>query len=187
MSSTDLVKRLTRMLAATVVTGCLLAGGAACQESGGDDGALPSAGGGASSSTPEDEESIDPDEAMLQFSECMREQGIDMGDPNDDGALIIGPGDNDPEEMEAAEKVCGKYLEAAMPDDTAMQIPEEDKQKMLDLAACMRDRGYDFPDPTFNGGQVSQELGENTPSFQKDHEECAAEVGMDDGFMEAPQ
>lgn len=185
MSTTDLGSRLARMLAATVATGCLLAA-AACGGSQGDDGTLPSAGGSTASSAA-DEEPIDPDEAMLRFTECMREQGIDMGDPDDNGALIIGPGDNDPEQMEAAEKVCGRYLEAAMPDDTAMQIPEEDKQKMLDLAACMRDRGYDFPDPTFDGGQVSQELGENTPAFQKDHEECAAEVGMGDGFMEAPQ
>ena len=45
-----------------------------------------------------------------------------------------------------------------MPEDGGQRSHEEEKQSFLDMAACMRERGYDFPDPTFDGGRVTQKL-----------------------------
>ena len=50
----------------------------------------------------------------------------------------------------------------------------------LEFAQCMRDKGYDFPDPTFNedGGMMFQrgagddELDPNDPQVQADMNEC---------------
>ena len=44
----------------------------------------------------------------------------------------------------------------------------------------MRDRGYNFPDPTFDGGRVTQKMekgdgdvpGPDDPGFEQDREEC---------------
>jgi len=66
-------------------------------------------------------------------------------------------------------------------------IPEEDKQAMLDMAACMRERGHDFPDPLFEGGRVTQRMEEpgeggvdpDDPAFRTDLEECANESGLE--------
>ena len=62
--------------------------------------------------TPEEEE------AFLAFTECMREQGIDMPDPGMGGAIRINPGSGedpgfDPrsEEFQAAEEACRSHLD----------------------------------------------------------------------------
>ena len=43
-----------------------------------------------------------------------------------------------------------------MPEDGGAEMTEEEKQSFLDRRPCMRDRGYDFPDPTFDGGRVTR-------------------------------
>ena len=52
----------------------------------------------------------------------------------------------------------------------------------------MRDRGYNFPDPTFDGGRVTQKIEKgkgddgpdpDDPNFQKDTEECSAAAGLE--------
>ena len=56
-------------------------------------------------------------------------------------------------------------------------MTEEEKQSFLDMAACMRDRGYDFPDPEFDGGRVTQRIekgegdlpGPDDPAFRTGH------------------
>ena len=62
--------------------------------------------------TPEEEE------AFLAFTECMREEGIDMPDPRTGGAIRIGPGsgeepgfDPSSEEFQAAEEACRSHLD----------------------------------------------------------------------------
>jgi hypothetical protein len=55
------------------------------------------------------------------------------------------------------------------------------------MAACMRERGYDFPDPTFDGGRVMMKVekgdgtipGPEDPTFQQDQQECSAEAGLE--------
>jgi hypothetical protein len=67
-----------------------------------------------------EELSPEPEEALLAFTECMREHGIDMPDFGSGGAIRIGPGENgeggpsfDPrsEEFQAAREECDEHLE----------------------------------------------------------------------------
>jgi hypothetical protein len=91
------------------------------------------------------------------------------------------------EQMEAAQSACQKWMDMAEPEDGGGELSEEEKQSFLDMAACMRERGYNFPDPTFDGGRVTQKVekgegdapGPEDPGFQQDQEECAAEAGME--------
>jgi hypothetical protein len=182
---------LRRLWAATTVTGLLLLT-AACGEQGGADDQLPSAAGSATASDdpsddPSDGPSMDPEDAMLKLAQCMREHGIDMPDPGPDGRVTINGGAADRATMEAAEKACQEYRDAAMPQDgEGPRLSAEDKQRFLDLAACMRERGWDFDDPTFGpDGSVQQRLDTDSgidpedPSFQADVEECHAENGLE--------
>jgi hypothetical protein len=180
---------ITRLLATIAVT-LLLGLSTGCGDASDDSGsALPDAT-GASSEAPtddSDEPDLDPEDAMLKFAQCMREHGVDMPDPKPGGGVMVN-GEGIPEEqMESAQSACQKYMDMAMPDDAGHELSEEEKQSFLDMAACMRARGYNFPDPTFDGGRVTQKIekgegdlpGPEDPSFQQDQEECSAEAGME--------
>jgi hypothetical protein len=129
------------------------------------------------SNEPAQSDEEDAEQELLDWVECMRDEGIDIPDPtrDADGNLVIsgngiqigggersgGATTNDdegdggeppftPEEMEAAQEVCG-----APPGLGAGDISEEDLQAMqdqaLEFAQCMRDNGIeDFPDPDFS-------------------------------------
>ena len=181
---------LSRLLAAISLTLVLGLSAAACGDDSSKDGdsALPDAA-GASSEAPadDDEPDLDPEDAMLKFAQCMREHGVDMPDPSADGGIRVNGEGMSEDQMEAAQSACQKWMDMAEPEDGGHEMSEEEKQSFLDMAACMRERGYNFPDPTFDGGRVTQKVekgegdlpGPDDPAFQKDMEECSAEAGME--------
>jgi hypothetical protein len=139
------------------------------------------------------------EDAMLEFAECMRDQGMDFPDPQSDGGglVIMGggagagegpPSEVDMEEFEAADEACRHILEAV---EGEMPRPDpEQEAEMRDAALafseCMREHGVDFPDPQFdeNGG-MSMQIGDpeergidpSDPDFQEAQEECGQEGG----------
>lgn len=134
-------------LVSSVLTGCAA--------SGGDDGGVATLQDGASerSSEPSKRPSADPQEAMLAFTKCMREEGIDVPDPKSGVGMVIdknsdiNPGSA---EFQAAEKTCAPLLDEAMAQTREEIDPEEEarmQEAMLEFAQCMRDEGIDFPDP----------------------------------------
>ncbi len=99
---------------------------------------------------------IDQEEAVIALTECLREQGVDLEDPSvdSDGNVRLGQPDldgiDDPREVlgeafEACEdSLDGVVLGFGRPDDTEIQ------DTLYEFAACMRDNGYDMPDPDFS-------------------------------------
>lgn len=181
-----MTRRPTRALPALLLL-ALLPLATACGDDAGSE-ALPSAGGSAEASEdPTDPPSLDPEDAMLKYAQCMRDHGVDMPDPQPGGGVMIDGKGLDREAMEAAEEACEEYREAAMPRDReAPQLTAEEKQQFLDMAACMRERGWDFEDPTFgDDGGVQQRLDKESgidpedPAFQADVEECHTEAGLE--------
>jgi hypothetical protein len=103
----------------------------------------------------------DPEEAMLAFTECMRDHGVDMPDPEmakpatggakPGNAVIAVEGNPDDPTFQKANEAC-EPLMANMRSDLE-DDPErlaEMKEQMLAFAQCMRDQGIDMPDPTFD-------------------------------------
>jgi hypothetical protein len=176
--------RLLATITATVLLGLTAGCGDAPTDDGGS--ALPDAA-GASSDGATDDEDLDREDAMLEFAQCMRENGVDMEDPQPGGGVMVNGEGIPPEQMEAAQAACQRWMDMAMPEDGGMELTEEEKQKFLDMAACMRERGYDFPDPTFDGGRVTQKIqkpedgqpGPEDPAFEQDRKDCEAEAGME--------
>jgi hypothetical protein len=127
---------LIRPLAAAILCGLTLA---AC---GSDD---PEA---ASGSTDREQANR---EAMLAYASCMRENGVDMPDPEPGqrGIRLNAPEGVTPEEMEAAESECRKHLDAIEPPDMSEEQQKEFQEAALAHARCMREHGVDMPDPTF--------------------------------------
>jgi hypothetical protein len=176
---------------ATAFAVALLGTLAACGDGDGNagDAALPTAAGASSEGATSDEPDLDPEDAMLKYAQCMREHGVDMPDPEPGGGISINGEGLSREQMEAAEAACKKWMDMAEPADGGRELTEEEKQSFLDMAACMRERGYNFPDPVFDGGRVTQKIeggkgspagpGPDDPAFRKDMEECSAEAGLE--------
>jgi hypothetical protein len=140
------------------------------------------------------------EDAMLEYAQCMRDNGVDMPDPEfgDDGSVSIraggGPGEEpggaeDPD-FEAAEEECSPIMEDARPEvDIDPEEQAEMQDRMLQVAQCMREKGHDMPDPEFtdDGGVLMRSGppegggGGEGPSaeFEADMEDCQDEAGVE--------
>jgi hypothetical protein len=125
----------------------------------------------------------DPQEAALEWAQCMREQGVDVPDPKVEsgGRITIRPGagarvDRGGEKFREAIEACGSPLGNARPRLTEEQR-EQLEETMLEFAKCMREQGIDFPDPDFSGGGVFRagpggKFDPDDPDFQRAQQEC---------------
>lgn len=133
------------------------------------------------------------EDAMLEFAECMREHGVDMPDPTEDGGIRISATPETQDEMEAAQEACQPILEETMGERPQLS-PEEEAQmrdEMLAFTECMREHGVDMPDPEFgDGGEVRVRVGGGDGSggpppdddeFQAAQEACRDELGFEGG------
>lgn len=146
----------------------------------------------------------DQNEALLAFAQCMRDNGIDMDDPQ---AGAGGPGlrgffgggpdadadgvDRLSEEFRAAQEACDLYLEASRP-ELDPEAEAERLEEQLQLAQCIRDQGFEeYPDPGIGAdgslqrlrGQEMGELGidRRSPEFQAAITACREELGLEGG------
>lgn len=113
----------------------------------------------------------DPNDALLKYAKCMREQGIDMPDPqiSDGGQGVVtikgavtGGNATDQHAMEAANAKCSHFMDGAAGSFTPPSPEEVEKMKeqSLAFAKCMREHGVDMPDPQFSSeGNVAIGLG----------------------------
>ena len=117
---------------------------------------------------------------MLDFARCMRENGVDMPDPQFDGGRVTmragGPGMN-PEKMRAAEQACAKYRDKVKSPEMSAEQSAEFKKQALAHSRCMRENGVDMPDPQFDedgGAQMRLPRGINPKSdkFKRAQEAC---------------
>lgn len=116
---------LGAVLTALLLTGC------GTSEEGGSGGTAGAETGG--------EKSME--DAVLEFAACMRDNGVDMPDPEGQGMPSL-PVTQD-EEMEAAMEAC----EDLLPVDENAPTEQEAFEHSLELAECLRDNGVDVPDP----------------------------------------
>ncbi|PZF80330.1 hypothetical protein [Jiangella anatolica] len=119
---------------------------------------------------PDDEPSTEP--GPLAFTQCMRDNGIDMADPDPTtGRPQVGEG-VDPDSpayqdaMEACADLLGEGAALSEPD------PAELDQYQA-FAECMRDNGLpEFPDPQPGGQGLFDGIDRTNPGFQAALEAC---------------
>jgi hypothetical protein len=124
---------------------------------------LPGASPAASALTPQD--------AALAYARCMRENGVDMPDPQvttgSGGEVKIDQQGGAPvskEKMNAADAACRHFMAAAGPNGQGPAMSAEDQDKVLAFAKCMREHGVDMADPDFSGGGFAIRAGGSTQS-----------------------
>jgi hypothetical protein len=126
---------------------------AAC--GGGDNGeGVASLGGSGSATSTTRAAGGDDMQRALNYTRCMRQQGIDMPDPQFDAngrmamQLPSGAGPDDPK-FKAAAEACKQYL----PNGGEPEKPDPQlQQQMVAWARCMRQHGVNIPDPKPGGG-----------------------------------
>ncbi|MFJ2432295.1 hypothetical protein ACIOWM_03695 [Streptomyces anulatus] len=99
-----------------------------------------------------DTKKTDEDQA-LEHRKCLREQGMDIPEPKpgqDGMGITIDGGSKGKEEMEKAFKACEDKAVGGGP----KELTQAEKDKMVAFARCMRENGFDMPDPKFDGGAM---------------------------------
>ncbi|WP_330296978.1 hypothetical protein [Streptomyces sp. NBC_00503] len=148
------MKRSTTMTTAALLTGLTLFVTACTGGVGGSDGkkdekkdssnSAGSNGGGGNSGA-------DADNA-LKMRKCLRDNGVDAPDPKpgeDPRGMTLGGG-ADQEVLKKAMEKCGMKGPGS-----GGEVSQADKDAALKSAKCMRDHGFDVPDPEFNGSMRS--------------------------------
>jgi hypothetical protein len=135
-------------------------------------------------------ESIPGEEAVLAFTACLRDEGLDIADPGVDAeGNLVAPSMHvvaaktlDIPVVHSAFETCRGLL-----DNVAFGLSSEDltgrEDELLALAVCMRENGYDMPDPDFSGdghggaGPFGDAIDIDDPDFQTAAESCEGIVG----------
>jgi hypothetical protein len=121
-----------------------------------------------------------PEQQLLDFARCMRDNGVNMADPTVDAngnlRLHLATGADRPSdaELQKARDACQQYLQGA-----AQGGSREDRTKfqdaLLQYAQCMRKNGYDLPDPDFSRqglGFDPAAVDRDDPAFKKANAVC---------------
>lgn len=139
-----------------------------------------------------DDAAVDTEAAMLAMAECMREEGVDVADPEvDENGNVLPPRPTDPDNVDReaireAREACSEFLEGV---ELGFQDLDQTELQdtLLEYAACMRDNGIDMPDPDLAalGGGPGQgpeggpfgELDRTDPDFLAAQEACEVILG----------
>ncbi|WP_046471621.1 hypothetical protein [Allosalinactinospora lopnorensis] len=119
---------------AALLSGVMLAG---CGPQSGDGGASASG-----SDTGSDKEFED---GLLEFTQCMRDNGVDMPDPEGNGAVPALPAPQDG--GSGPESKALRECEELLPVDENAPSEEELHERNLEMAQCLREEGLDIDDP----------------------------------------
>lgn len=124
-----------------------------------------------------DDSDKDKENDPQAFAACMRENGVDMEDPGEDGMIKAMPADGgaDRETMREAMEACRKHMPQMGP-GRGGERSEEQKEGMRKFAECMRDEGIEMSDPDGEGGLAMTKDLREEPGFEDAMEECRAEL-----------
>lgn len=128
----------------------------------------------------------DTGERLRQFAACMREQGIDMPDPNPaSGKLEIRGGGKGTDtaagklDLQEGMRACRRYAPPKLAD--AGNNPKA-LERMRALAACLRQHGLDVADPDpARGGLVLDRGVTRSEKFRIASAECTRDAASSDG------
>ncbi|MFE2287819.1 hypothetical protein ACFXDJ_27095 [Streptomyces sp. NPDC059443] len=149
------MKRSTTMTTAALLTGLTLFVTACTGGVGGSDGKKDekkdSSNSAGSNGSGGGNSGADADNA-LKMRKCLRDNGVDAPDPKpgeDPRGMTLGAG-ADQEVLKKAMDKCGMKGPGS-----GGEVSQADKDAALKSAKCMRDHGFDVPDPEFNGSMRS--------------------------------
>lgn len=159
---------------------------------GGEDAGIPTLETQAPSASSTTSGRLDAEVALLDFSQCMRDEGIDLPDigVDADGAPLLSPDllnrfDIESDEFAAALDTCQPILQRseAFNVDIDPELRAEIEDQLVKFSQCMRDNGFeDFPDPaSLDTGQpypLSVLAQFSDPAFEAAVEVCQRDLAF---------
>lgn len=128
----------------------------------------------------------DMDAMMLEFAQCMRDNGVEAFPDHDEVGGMLGEDVMSDPDFTTAEAACADLMPEGQ--EPSAEDQQEMQDAMLAMAQCMRDNGVeDFPDPELGGpggGGMLDESIENDPDFTAADEACRDLMG--DGLRQRP-
>lgn len=163
----------------TVTTALLALALTACGDGGERDGVATLASGGPSASA---SASVGIEDAFREYAKCMRANGVDLPDPDEDGGGLVMAPSAAPREVQEADAKCGPILKNAVRDNPKLNDPAM-ADRALEFARCMRANGIDMPDPGTDGsikkpvdghpGTVTLPFDPEDPKFREAQQACS--------------
>ena len=101
------------------------------------------------------EEEVENEAVLMAFTQCMRDQGIELKDPKVDSNGNIQPPEPvdpskiSPEQLRKAFPNCQEHLEGLTFGGERPDISELIDQ-LVEVTTCLREKGFDVDDPTAN-------------------------------------
>jgi hypothetical protein len=137
--------------------------------------------GSVASGRPASSARLTPEQARLAWASCMRQHGVSVADPGQQGAGPQ-PVANKVQYL-AAQQACGHFLRDAGLDTHKTPTAEQIDQ-LVQYARCMRDHGIQVSDPRLENGGVSMDLPKgsmNTPQYRQADQACRHLLGSKGG------
>ncbi len=134
----------------------------------------------------DDTATVSEEEAALAFAQCLRDQGLEVDDPTVDASGNVRPPRMKDildategltrEEIDAARDVCMPLLAGVTFGFEQVDRSEREDQ-LLEFAQCVRENGYDLPDPDLSksfgsGGVFGGAIDLEDPAFQEAAAAC---------------
>lgn len=128
------------------------------------------------------EEEVENEAVLMAFTQCMREQGVELKDPKVDSNGNIQPPEPvdpskiSPEQLRKAFPNCQEHLEGLTFGGERPDISELVDQ-LVEVTTCLREKGFDVDDPTANNimqwrQNFRQQFDFNDPKAQEAFQEC---------------
>jgi hypothetical protein len=155
--------------------------------------ALSACGGEDNTDGPSASDQAKLEKAALNHAKCLREHGLDVPDPKFEGGRVtmgMNAQGADQETVERAQKECEHFLEDAPRPEISPEQEAEARDQALAHAKCMREQGFDFPDPEIDGGRIRQRVGGDInpedPKFREASEKCGGGIIREESGAKAP-
>jgi hypothetical protein len=116
---------------------------------------------------------LSPQDQALKYTQCMRDHGVPMDDPQVQGNRIqLGDiKETDPTKVQAAEQACQQYKPGG--GGNGGNPPAEKIELLRQLAKCMRAHGVEnFPDPDASGKLPIDDSVTKDPQFEPAQRAC---------------
>ena len=170
---------MTRRIAALVVAALLIA---ACGEAAANVASLENVDGVDDQQSSQGE--VDTEAALLDYAQCMRDNGVDVPDPTVDSEGNVqlprpSGADIDRNSLGAAREACSEHLEGlSLGFGGGGANQTEIADQLLAFAECLRDEGLDVDDPDFSEGGargrgILGDLDQNDPEVAAALDACS--------------
>lgn len=109
---------------------------------------------------------------LVKFAGCMRDNGVDMPDPDPNASSFDIPG-ADKTTLDKAMKVCEEFLGTSTGGDPAAQLGDQ-----VEFSKCMRKNGVSsYPDPDGEDlDTLPDDVDPQSPEFQKALKACSEDA-----------